>query len=203
MAYRYDIFISYKRHPETLEWIKKHFKPLLELRVGLALGSDPTIFVHEVQQQIPAGAVWPQVLGNELAASKVLVALWTRTFVNSVWCAKEMSYMLGRQGALAAGAKYAFVIPAILRDNSPLPQTLQFIQSMDIKCCYNTRMRVDSDKAEELSEVIDRHADGIASAIEQAPPWNPAWPQQAADAFFNQLYQAQAPIQSEPPRFQP
>jgi len=53
MAYRYDIFISYKRHPETLGWIKKHFEPLLGHAVGMALGKEPAIFVHEVNQQIP------------------------------------------------------------------------------------------------------------------------------------------------------
>src|SRR3954466_15432006 len=97
MAYKYDIFISYPRHPETLTWIKKHFAPLLELRVGLALGNNPSIYVHEVNQQIPAGTSWPQALGEELGSSRILVALWTKTFFNSVWCTKEMTIMLGRE----------------------------------------------------------------------------------------------------------
>jgi TIR domain len=203
MTYKYDIFISYKRHPETLGWIKDHFEPLLEHRVGLALGNNPEIFVNEVNQQIPAGAHWPKELGDELGASKVLVALWSKTFFNSIWCTKEMSHMLGRQGARAAGLKYGLVIPAIIHDGDDFPKTLEFIQSMDVKHCYNTRMRKDSEKAEALSDLIDKHADGIAHAIAQAPPWNAAWPQQAAEAFFDEFYKAQAPVQSTPPQFQP
>lgn len=203
MAYRYDIFISYKRHPETLGWIKKHFEPLLGHIVGMALGSDPAIFVHEVNQQIPAGAIWPQFLGEELGASKVLVALWTGTFFNSVWCVQEMGHMLGREGGAAPGRRHALVIPAIIHDGEELPQSLTFIQSMDIKSCYNPRMREDSEKAEELFDLIGVHAKGIAQAIRDAPDWNPVWPQVAADAFFAEFYKAAAPVQNEPPRFHP
>jgi hypothetical protein len=206
MPYKYDIFISYKRHPETLGWIRKHFEPLLHHRVGLALGDDPEIYVHEVNQQIPAGAIWPQVLGHELGASKVLVALWTKNFFNSVWCTQEMSHMLGREqsaGARAAFSKYRLVIPAIIHDGEDFPQTLNHIEKMDIKSCYNTRMREDSPKAEELSDLIEVHAAGIAEAIQLAPQWNAAWPEAAANAFFAQFYKAKIPAQTEVPKFQP
>jgi hypothetical protein len=206
MAYSHDIFISYKRHPETLGWIKKHFLPLLELRVGLALGRDPVIYVHEITHQIPAGASWPQALGDELGASRVLVALWTKTFFNSVWCAKELTHMLGRENAVgsrAAGNKYGLVIPAVIHDGEEFPAELGFIERMDIKACYNTRMRADSPKAEELSDRIDLHAQGIADAIVHAPGWESAWPQKAADTFFQQFYISTDPVQSEIPKFQP
>ena len=74
MAYQYDIFVSYWRHPETLEWIKLHFLPLLDLRVGLELGSKPQIYVHEVTHQIPAGTAWPAQLGEEIGTSRILIS---------------------------------------------------------------------------------------------------------------------------------
>ena len=202
MTYKYDIFISYKRHPETLGWIKKHFKPLLELRVGLALGNDPTIFVHEITQQVYAGELWPQSLAEALGASKVLVALWTKTFFNSVWCTKEMSHMLGRQGR-AANTTYGLVIPAIIHDGEDFPKTLSFIQQMDIKSYYNTRMREDSEKAEKLSDEIERHAAGIAQSVQRAPQWQAQWAQQASDDFFAEFYKREAPAQTEVPKYEP
>jgi hypothetical protein len=201
MTYKYDIFISYKRHPETLAWIKEHFEPLLSLRVGLALGREPIIFVHEINQQMAAGEYWPQSLGDALGASKVLVALWTRTFFNSVWCTKEMSHMLARQGHLADRKKFGLVIPTIIHDGEDFPKTLEFVQFMDIKSCYNTRMRKDSPKAEELSDRIEIHATGIAQAIETAPDWNPSWPENAANEFFREFFQSEAPLQSDRPKY--
>src|ERR1700741_3252154 len=144
MPYKYDIFISYRRHPETLGWIKDHFVPLLELRVGLALGYDPSIFVHEVKQQIPAGATWPPALGEELGSSRILIPLWTKTFFNSKWCSKELSHMLGREKETRAREKknnqYGLVVPAIIHDGDDFPATLNYIECMDLKSCYNTRM---------------------------------------------------------------
>jgi hypothetical protein len=32
--YDYDIFLSYKRHRESRQWITEHFQPLLEYYVG-------------------------------------------------------------------------------------------------------------------------------------------------------------------------
>lgn len=103
VAYKYDIFISYKRDGETLRWIRRHFQPLLAHHVGLVHATNPEIYVHEVVQQIPAGTSWPQALGEELGASRVLVALWTKAFLHSEWCTKELAHMLGRQQAVGSG----------------------------------------------------------------------------------------------------
>ena len=205
MPYKYDIFISYRRHPETLAWIKDHFVPLLELRVGLALGYDPAIYVHQVRQQVPAGTVWPSALGEELGLSRILVPLWTKTFFNSKWCTKELSYMLGREretGAREKHNKYGLVVPAIIHDGDDFPSALNFIQCMDLKSCYNTRMRRDSAKAEELSDLIEVHAEGIAEAIRRAPKWKKSWPHAAADEFFSTFYSADYPRQTRIPKFQ-
>ena len=113
--------------------------------------------------------------------------------------------MLSREqeaGSRAAGNKYGLVIPAIIHDGEDFPQTLNYIQRIDIKSCYNTRMREDSPKAEELSDLIEVHAGGIAEAIRHAPNWNPTWPQVAANAFFDQFYRADSPVQTEVPKFQ-
>jgi hypothetical protein len=58
------------------------------------------------------------------------------------------SHACPRRGA-APVRRYRLVIPAIIHDGKELPQSLTFIQSMDIKSCYNPRMREDSEKAEE------------------------------------------------------
>jgi hypothetical protein len=119
VAYQYDIFISYKRHTETLGWIKKHFFPLLEHRVGLELGRDPEVFVHEVAQQIPAGANWPVELGETLAGSRILVALWTKNYFNSRWCAEELSHMLAREQLSEKLGEHAGGLAAAIENAPP------------------------------------------------------------------------------------
>lgn len=201
---QHDIFISYKRHPETLAWIKKHFYPLLEHRVGLDLGRDPTIYLHEVAQQIPAGAIWPTALADSLAGSRVLVALWTKNYFNSRWCTEELVHMLAREQRTAWRSdanSYGLIVPVVIHDGDDFPETLNYIQKLEIQDFYNTRMREDSELAEQLSEALGVHAPGLASAIESAPAWQPEWPLEAAEALFETFYRPDNPSQDRVPRF--
>jgi hypothetical protein len=62
-------------------------------------------------------------------------------------------------------------------------------------------MRVDSEKAEQLSELLALHADGIAASIDGAPKWRKAWPASAAAQLFQKYYEVHPPSQTRPPRF--
>ncbi len=57
MGYIHDIFISYRRNPETHEWIKAHFEPLLKLRVGFELDRDIDVFIDD-RLEIGASCQW-------------------------------------------------------------------------------------------------------------------------------------------------
>jgi hypothetical protein len=98
MAYKYEIFISYKRDDdlETLSWITQHFRPLLSLRVSQELGHDVSIFYDK---QIESGSSWPNELLSKLSQSRVLVPLWSKNYFNSAWCVLELSHMLVREEA--------------------------------------------------------------------------------------------------------
>ena len=203
MGYRHDIFISYRRHPETLEWIKIHFLPLLTHRVGCEMPDPPQIYVHEITHQIPAGTAWPVELGEEIGASRILIALWTGSYINSIWCAQELFLMLAREqetGSRTPQNKYGLIVPVVVHDGEKIPQELGLAQRLDITTCFNTRMRRDGRKAEQLSDKIAEHARGIAGAIANAPQWQEHWPQQAAQQLVN-TYHALEPSQNSVPRF--
>lgn len=204
MDYQHDIFISYKRHPETLRWIRRHFLPLLDHRVGLEWGKDPRIYVHEITSQIPAGTAWPVELGEKLGTSRILIALWSKPYLNSVWCAQELCVMLAREqeaGCRTPQNKYGLIVPVIVHDGDNLPHELSIAQRLHIQDFYDTRMRRDGSKAERLSESIAAHARGIAAAIENAPQWQENWSQQAAEQLFDTYYAAAEASQRTVPRF--
>src|SRR5687767_6586329 len=102
MAYEHDIFISYKRDPEALEWIRRFLKPLLTHRVQMELGRSVVVYVHEVGDQVPAGTAWPAELGEVIAHSRVLLALWSGDYLTSEWCRQELSLMLRREKSARA-----------------------------------------------------------------------------------------------------
>ena len=91
MDYTHDIFISYRRHNETRDWISEHFVPLLELRVEQELVRKPKIFVDT---QLESGGSWPVDLANALGGSRILIALWSGNYLASAWCAHEFAHMI-------------------------------------------------------------------------------------------------------------
>jgi hypothetical protein len=201
MSYKYDIFISYRRNPETLTWIKDHFMPLLSLRLEFELGRKPSIFVDE---QIESGSSFPPVLGSALGASRVLIALWTGNYFSSVWCTEEFSQMLDReeQAKLRSAVKpYGVIIPAFIHDGQSFPADLQHIKPFEIQSCFNPRMARNSPRAEELDTKLASQVPAIASSIENAPAWRKQWPLKATKAFYKRFYRHAQSVQTSVPRF--
>lgn len=172
MPYEHDIFISYRRNTETLAWIKRHFEPLLKLRVGLELGRDTDVYLDE---QLESGTTWPVQLARELAASRILIPLWTKTYFNSIWCTEEMGHMVSREeetGRRSRDNPSGLIIPTIIHDGEQFPPNLSHMQRIEIQRFFNVRMREDSPRAEELDDVINGAAQGIANAISSATPYS-------------------------------
>jgi hypothetical protein len=200
MDYRNDIFISYRRNPETYSWLTKHFKPIIKLRVGQELGRDPVLFVDD---QLESGVSWPAQLGMELGGSRILIALWAKNYFASVWCTEEIVLMLSREqeyGFRTDQNPRGLIIPAVIHDGQEFPTSLSDIQKFEIQHLFNVRMAKRSPRAEELDAVLTAQAPAMAEAIEAAPPWRQEWPSAAAAAFRERLRTA-APSQNRPPRF--
>jgi len=201
MSYQYDIFISYRRNPETHLWITEHFVPLLELRVELELGRKPTFYLDN---QVESGTSWPVSLGMALGQSRVLIPLWTGNYLASVWCVEELSHMLSREGEekLRTPAKpHGVVIPAFIHDGEKFPADLRHIQYFEIQKTFNVRMARNSPRAEELDTALTAQAPAIAACINHAPAWRKAWPKKAVQHFFKKFYRREAAVQKTVPRF--
>ncbi len=199
MGYQNDIFISYKRDPETYRWIKDHFEPLLVHSVTLELGRQVTVFIDD---QIEAGTSWPNELGAELGCSKILVPLFSRTYFSSKWCCLELSQMLSREqklGYRTVNNRNALIVPVAVHDGDSFPQHIAHIQYFGIHNCFNVRMGINSPRAEELADILSKKAQAFATAISQAPNWQPNWQMDAAEQFYAHLYH-DAPQQESVPR---
>ena len=201
MSYQHDIFISYRRSPETYRWITKHFLPLLSFRVGLELDREPSIYLDD---QIETGASWPLTLGAALGRSRILIALWSGNYLASTWCTEELSHMLGRehQAKLRTVERpRGIVVPIFIHDGDKFPPELRHIEYFEVQKCFNVRMATGSELAEELDRILAAQAPAISACILNAPDWRSQWPKQASDTFFERFFQAHAPQQTAVPRF--
>ncbi len=200
MSYKHDIFISYRRDPETLRWIKRHFVPLLSLHVGFELARPPAIYLDE---QIESGSSWPLSLAHALGASRVLLPLWTANYFTSPWCTEEFGQMLRREEMLKLRTPKkpnGLIIPAFIHDGKSFPAKLQYIQRFEIQPCFNPRMATDSPLAEALAATLATEAPAIAARIRNAPRWRKEWVAAAATGF-QKAFRQRAKTQQKVPRF--
>lgn len=200
MGYAHDIFISYRRHAETLAWINEHFRPLLELRVEQELGRAPDIYIDT---RLESGSTWPADLAIALGGSRILISLWSGNYLASPWCALEFSLMLARErraGLRTLAVPHGIVVPAFIHDGNKFPAELAHIQHFEIQQTFNVRMARNSARAEQLDAELARQAPAIAHCIAAAPPWDAAWTDEASEALFGELARPAAE-QTAIPRF--
>jgi hypothetical protein len=201
VTYIHDIFISYRRDPETLAWINEHFLPLLKLRVGMELGREPNVFIDD---QIESGTSWPQALGTALGGSRILMPLWTGNYLSSVWCAEELSHMVIREqkaGLRTPTRPHGVIVPAFIHDGERFPAALGHMQYFEIQKCFNVRMARNSPRAEELDASLGAQAPSIAACIENAPAWRAGWSASGAAQLYKRFHQKVEAEQRTVPRF--
>lgn len=170
MDYQYDIFISYKRTERSLEWIQRHFYPLLRDCVQEELCREPQIFVDK---EIESGVSWAPQLGASLANSRILIPLLGKNYFHSDWCCKELSMMLDREQQLrkrTAENPRGLIVPVIIYDCDELPPPISSIQFFELRKYFSSRMPKYGESQAEMEAILLREAPAIATAINTAPP---------------------------------
>ncbi|MDM0085716.1 hypothetical protein QTI17_34575 [Variovorax sp. J31P179] len=109
--------------------------------------------------------------GRALGSSRILMPLWSGTYVASKWCAQELAHKLGREQntRLRSVAKpHGLVVPAFIHDGEKFPPELGHISYFQIQICFIVRMARNSPRAEELDATLANQAPAISHCIHAA-----------------------------------
>ncbi len=105
---------------------------------------------------------------------------------------------LGLRSAQKPGGLIAI---AVIHDGEELPKPLGSIQTFQLRDYYNTRMRKDSESAEQLEAALRAEAETLAGIIELAPEFQENWPAKTAQTFYDTFNQPEPPSQDRGPSF--
>lgn len=188
MTYQHDVFISYRRQDLWTPWTRDHFKKLLKAYLQQELQVEPDIFVDE---RIQVGADWINALGEHLATSKVMVAIFSGDYFASDWCLHELDLMLARAQQAANGkpSYQPLVIPVVVHDGEHIPEIAKRIQPADMAKFRVAYINETTADYQEFSKAMGQLAPAIANVIRNAPVFQDAWIEQSQQRF-EQLYQA-------------
>lgn len=191
MAYKWDVFLSYRRSNDWPKFVKKQFLPKLRTWLETELGHDAHIFVDV--DAIETGADWPYELADALAHSKTMVCLWSAQYFTSRWCALELTQMLMRRQSLAgsSGRLPPLIIAALIHDSENLPRELSRIQQFPMQECSSPWIAKGSRTEERLGFEIRKLAQHVANALKHVPPYDESWPDLVTTEFMH-LFNAEA-----------
>lgn len=196
------MFVSYGRVGATSVWLQRHFIPMLGELLEYELGRPARVFYDD--GGLSAGGTWPVELGQKLGRSRTLLVLWSKSYLTSQWCAREIAIMRAREVSLnlrsPENAKGTIAI-TIIQDGDALPPTLKMIQNFEIKDYFNTRMNPESPLAEGLYDRLKQKVPDLAEMIETAPPYRDEWPIEAAEELYELFHQRQSVSQNTRPMY--
>jgi hypothetical protein len=183
LSYQYEVFLSYRRINEWPVFVEKVFLPMLKHWLQEELDGSLKIF-YDVDR-LETGEAWPQELAEALAASKLMICLWSRQYFSSDWCKAELSHMLARRKSLAAAnvPPPPLIIPTVIHDGESIPQQLADIQRFNIQDYSSPWLADGTQKKEELSDQIRRLARHAGHALMKVPEYDPTWPRLATEEF--------------------
>ena len=198
MPYKFDVFVSYRRHCEWPTCVKEIFRPLFDHWLGEELGRPYAVFTD---YEIETGVSWPEKLGQALGESRVLVSLLSRQYFSSPWCQLEFAQMLAREAKCSlrtAHCPRGLIIPAHIHDGQDFPRFALKIQAAQLQPYTNVRLSKGSLTEERLSAEIRDWVPDIARAIKAAPDFDPTWTDLAVKNLVTQ-FAASEPVQTAPP----
>jgi hypothetical protein len=198
MPYQHDVFISYRRQELWTPWTRDHFKKLLKAYLQPELGVDPDIFVDE---RIQVGADWVDALGEHLATSKAMVAIFSGDYFASDWCLHELDLMLARSNAASKGkpTHIPLVVPVIVHDGKLIPPEAKRIQPADMVKFRTACINEASPDYYEFSKAMGQLAPQVTEVISKAPVFESKWISQYR-ARFNKVYQASIQLKNLEPK---
>lgn len=174
MAYEYDVFISYRREPDSKEWTQNVFLPKFTSYLREELGKkDLSIFIDE--HGIEGGQYWEDTLKIALAKSKCLVPVLMTSYFQSEWCVREFAVLHYRQEQLVQKPQ-GLIVPFVIWDGDDFPATAKALQQFPCHDYYFTHKGfLDSGTFFEFQKKLKKWISAVSKAVKSAPDWDAAW----------------------------
>jgi len=172
MAYKYDVFISYRRtFPTFARWIPEtFFVPFVDY-LSQKLLRPAKVFWDE--NSIYDGDQWESRIYDALAHSTVLVPVIIPTYFVSTWCLREYAAFDRRQQELNL-APNGIIFPIYLQ-NGDYPSYATKNQGRKWHEYHHSYLNPKGDVYVEFHKELDIFTTNLGKALKNPPHWDPAW----------------------------
>jgi hypothetical protein len=185
--YLFDLFISYKAHPEWNHWTRHHVYKNLKSYMSDELPRPPRIYLDDHTQK---GADWVNRIGSALGRSKALVAVLSVPYFSSDWCLHELDLMYSR---LSGNRNTAIIFPIVVSTRAAdfVPPEIKRLQICNLKDYRNSALTEGTSHYQGFSECLKDLSLSIVEAIQDPPPCEAMWESQCRQRF-NEVFHARS-----------
>jgi hypothetical protein len=182
--YTYDLFISYKVHPEWNHWTRRYIYNKLKAYLHDEIGTAE-IYLDD---HTHTGADWVDQIGTALGRSKILLAVINTAYLSSQWCLHELDMMHSR---LLDNKGCIMIFPILVNQGARriLPSEIERLQIYDLSEFRNSDLQQGTARFEKFSETLKHLSYDLSVAIQKAAPCDKAW-EIACKKRFNDVYSA-------------
>jgi hypothetical protein len=187
-GYRHDVFLSYSRVQQWPAWVDRIFLPVIEHWLSAELGRDVVVF--QDVRSIEPGQNWPSELEQGLAASRVMITLWSKTYFRSEWCRRELAALMARADQQRArGLSGQIIFPLAIHDSTgdDVPRAARKLQLQRIQRYADPFTHPDSPLREELSRELRQLCHHAAREISRIPDESFVWPTPDYSSYLRNL----------------
>lgn len=171
--YVYDVFLSYKRHDQTMDWTRK-----VQEKLDFWLSQEiqrPVKMFRDVDS-IDVGDRWPNKLKEGLKLSKCMVGVWSPLYFQSSWCVSEWRSFLQREKIVGLDS-HGLIAPVRFHDGEHFPPEARAVQSLDFRPYASSLPAFwNSPRSLELEDQIKILASAVARILKTVPPFRTDWP---------------------------
>jgi hypothetical protein len=186
VAYKYDIFFSYKHSEEWRPWVFGNFLPALKDALRVELDRDIKLFldVNEINPQQQHVKILISSLGLALGYSRCMVAVWQPSYFESIWCWNECRSFAKR---IKQDSSWSPIFPVTIFNGEFFPPWARVFKSLYLSDCSSPAISSNSFIYDVFYEKIRNGAHDLSEIIKDAPEWRSEW---ISEAWFDE----------EPPR---
>ncbi len=174
--WEYDVFVSYTRFDETLTGLVQHMTEALRTHYKRLTGRPLRIF--QDTEALPTAALWQDRILSALRGSATLLAIYTPSYFQSEWCAREWDFFLAmepeRRQKFHLGDFDSLVFPIIAAEGITFPDasSIQHTRQSELQARQALRF-VDLDPtslsyAKHIA-TLARHLARILALVAQVP----------------------------------
>ncbi len=168
MAYKYDVFISYRHTPPLCKnWVTQCFFETFRDHLESLGTNRNSVFIDK---SIGTGDLWNYKLTDALLHSKIMIPFWTPSyFDDESYSLKELAIMNYRQRTLGIGKNKGFIMPILLA------KEIDFFPNSELQC-KNFRdfyyLPESAIKNDNLQIAIKEFAEEVDDRLRLVPKWN-------------------------------